>query len=78
VHDRAGLVLTEYLINPVGIQDIPNLQRPPFYRSSMAAGQIIVADGQISGSGQGLTGMAADIAGTAGYNDVIQGLYPYE
>src|SRR5580658_6746317 len=70
MHDRFDLVTLEGVEQERAVADIAFDERPPLDCPMIAVNQIIIGHRTIAGAGEGFGGMAADIAGTTGDQDV--------
>ncbi len=70
MHDRGDLVPAHGLGEERAVGEVAHDERPPAHGCAVAAAEIVVADGLIAGAGQRLGGVAADIAGAAGNEDL--------
>ncbi len=71
MHDGGDLVLAQGGPEPRRIREIGLDERPPADRPAVPVDEIVVTDGNEAGGGQGLAGMAADIAGAAGDENLL-------
>ncbi len=66
MHDGHGPVTTHHLDQPFAVADVALFERPEPDHLAMAEAQIVVGDRLVARLGQGLAGVAADVAGAAG------------
>ena len=66
VNDRSGSVAPEDFPQALFVGEVADFESPPLGRFRIAARKIVIADGIESGAVQSLTGVATDVAGTAG------------
>ncbi len=71
VDHRRHLETGQRVGQQLGVGKIALDQRPPAHRLAVAVDEIVIGDRRIAGLGQSLAGMTADIAGTAGNQDVL-------
>ena len=70
MYDRVGLVGCENLVHAADVTDIAFFKRPPPHGVAVPVPQIVDDNGYMSGCMQSLAGVAADIAGTARYQNI--------
>jgi hypothetical protein len=71
MHDRVDAMIAERAGKGFAVADVTLDQRSPVDGVGMAGGQVVIDDGQVTGFGQGLAGVRADIAGAAGDKDAV-------
>ena len=69
VHDGGGAISLQDTLESCQVLDVAFFKRTPLDRPMMSVHQVIVRNRFVSGQGQGLTGMTANIPGAASHKD---------